>query len=77
MVGNMIANGNYKTYVKADINDDKFLTLVGMIGSFGNGGGRFIWGIIYNFLGYRKCLIVVMIINIIIFGSIHSVVPIK
>jgi hypothetical protein len=33
-------NGNYKTYVKKTINDDQFLTIIGVIGSVANGCTR-------------------------------------
>jgi hypothetical protein len=77
LVGNMIINGNYKTYVKNSINDDKYLTFIGMIGSLGNGGGRFVWSIIFKFLGYRRTVGVVMTINILLFVFIHYTISNK
>ena len=39
--GVFLINGNYKTYVKEEISDDEFLTLIGVIGSVGNGCSRY------------------------------------
>jgi hypothetical protein len=39
--GPFLINGNYKTYVKSAINDDYFLTIVGVIGSLANGCSRY------------------------------------
>ena len=36
-------NGNYKTYVKGQINDDAFLTLAGVLGALANGLSRVVW----------------------------------
>jgi len=38
--GSLLVNGNYKTYVKATINDDQFLTIIGVVGSIANGCTR-------------------------------------
>lgn len=39
-VGVFLVNGNYKTYVKEDLDDDDFLTIIGIVGSVGNGVSR-------------------------------------
>jgi hypothetical protein len=39
--GAFLINGNYKTYVKLTINDDYFLTIVGVLGGVANGCSRY------------------------------------
>lgn len=39
--GVFLINGNYKTYAKDDIDDDEFLTIIGVVGSIGNGCTRY------------------------------------
>ena len=39
--GVFLINGNYKTYVKNDISNDEFLTIIGVIGALGNGCSRY------------------------------------
>lgn len=39
--GPLLLNGNYKVYVKKIISNDEFLTIIGVIGSVGNGFSRY------------------------------------
>ena len=39
--GVFLINGNYKTYAKQEIDDDEFLTIIGVVGSIGNGCTRY------------------------------------
>lgn len=39
--GDLLVNGNFKTYVKKVITDDEFLTIIGSIGGIGNGCTRY------------------------------------
>lgn len=39
--GLFLLNGNYKTYVKSTISNDELLTVVGVVGSLGNGCSRY------------------------------------
>lgn len=70
-------NGNYKTYVKKDINDDKFLTLVGVIGSVVNGGSRFFWSLFFSKTGYKTVVLSIVGISIIVFSTIRFTVQTK
>jgi hypothetical protein len=36
-------SSSYKSFAKKYIHDDKFLSLIGAIGSMGNGLSRFFW----------------------------------
>lgn len=45
---------SFKTYGFQKINDDKFLTLVGSLAALSNGGGRFLWGYVYDKLHFYK-----------------------
>jgi len=51
--GLYLLNGNYKTYVKKTINDDEFLTIVGVVGSVANGCSRFLWNVVFLKTGYK------------------------
>lgn len=55
--GVFLITGNYKTYVKDDIHDDGFLTLIGAIGAIGNGCSRFFWSILFNKTGYKFAML--------------------
>ena len=46
--------GSYsKTYGQVYIVDDAFLATTATVQNFVNGGGRILWGFIYDYLGYR------------------------
>ena len=46
--------GSYsKTYGQVYIIDDAFLATTATVQNFVNGGGRILWGFIYDYLGYR------------------------
>ena len=64
-------NGNFKTYVRKQINDDSFLTTAGVIGSLSNGISRTIWGAIFNKTGYRFVVSLNLLITIIVLSTIR------
>ncbi len=64
-------NGNFKTYVRKQINDDSFLTTAGVIGSLANGVSRTIWGALFTKTGYRFVLSLNVIITIIVLSTIR------
>ena len=68
--GVFLVNGNYKTYVKEEIEDDGFLTLIGTIGAIGNGCSRFFWNLLFNKTGYKT----VMLINIMLCITVLSTI---
>jgi len=72
--GMYLLNGNYKTYVKKYINDDDFLTTVGVIGSAANGGSRFLWNVVFVKTGYRFVMISIMSIAMIVYATIRFTV---
>ena len=53
---------NYKTYVKAKITDDKYLTMIGYVGAIACGLSRIIWGTVlerdtFKFLYYSLAIV--------------------
>ncbi len=48
-------SGSYKTFGKKYIHDDKFLSLIGAVGSMGNGLSRFFWAAMLDRFDF-KCL---------------------
>ena len=57
--------GSYsKTFGQIYIADDAFLAAAATVQNFVNGGGRILWGFIYDYLGYR-----VKLLNLIHSGS--------
>ena len=70
-------NGNYKTYVKKDINDDKFLTLVGVLGSAVNGVSRFFWSLFFLKTGYKTVVLSIVGISISVLSSLRFTVQTK
>lgn len=69
--GSYLLNGNYKTYVKGKIRDDNYLTIIGVIGSVGNGCTRFFWSLYYSKTGLKTVLLTIMLIQIIVFSTIR------
>jgi hypothetical protein len=55
-----LLNGNYKTYVKKTINDDEFLTLVGVAGAIANGCSRFLWNLLFLKTGYKFVMLCII-----------------
>lgn len=66
--GNLFINTNYKLYASDTIHDDQFLTLVGLLGSVGNGMSRFFWSSLFNRIGYKLIMMIMLGINIICLG---------
>lgn len=75
--GCFLINGNYKTYVKKTIQDDQFLTLIGVIGAIGNGGSRFFWNLLFSKTGYKTVIMSVLTIAICVFSTIRFTTSIK
>ncbi len=69
--GNLLINGNYRTYVKKSITDDQFLALIGSLGGIANGCSRFLWNLLFLKIGYRGMLRVVVALNLVLFLTIR------
>lgn len=50
---------NYKEYGLTQVQDDKFLTLVGSIGGIANGFSRIFWGTLLDFFSFRILMVIV------------------
>lgn len=72
-----MVSGNYKTYVKNTIQDDEFLTLVGVIGAIGNGCSRFCWNIVFSKTGYKTVVLSIFTIAICVFSTIRFTTSFK
>lgn len=70
-------SGNYKTYVKQTIQDDQFLTTIGVVGAVGNGCSRFFWNLLFSKTGYKTVVLSVLTIAITVFSTIRFTVEIK
>lgn len=64
-------SGNYKTYVRKTIQDDQFLTIIGVIGAVGNGCSRFLWNLLFSKTGYKTVLLSILSIAITVFSTIR------
>jgi len=65
-VSGIIVIGSYKTFgaKQPALNSDSFLTLVGSLGAiFGNAAGRFFWGAASDVVGFKKCFIVLTLLE--------------
>ena len=69
--GNLFINTNYKPYAKDKILDDQFLTLVGLIGSVGNGVSRFFWSSLFNRVGYKIACTLILLLNILCLATVR------
>ena len=68
---------NYKTYMKADIMDDRFLTIVGAFGAIGCCLSRLIWGIILEKETFKVIYYCLAILNCVLAFSIVYIKEIK
>ena len=64
-------NGNYKTYVKTQINDDEYLTIVGVIGAFANGFCRIGWNYFFSKTGYKTTVLAILTVAIVVYSTIR------
>lgn len=62
---------NYKSYAKTTINDDAFLTLVGVIGGLGNGCSRFFWNLLFSKTGFKTVILTATTIAAIVLVTIR------
>lgn len=67
-------NGNFKTYVKNEIKDDQFLTIVGVIGGIGNGCSRILWNYLFSKTGYKTTLLTIFGLAILVYSTIRFTV---
>ena len=56
---------NYKIYGFQKLEDDKFLTVVGSVGSAANGCSRLFWAYLLDKYGFRKVYFILMAIQVI------------
>ena len=73
----LLVASNFKTYGTGKINDDQFLTLVGSIGAAFNGGGRVLWGLMYDKLSFKKVYFILLIIQIIFIATYDLICSFK
>lgn len=76
--GVFLVNGNYKTYVKEEIHDDEFLTIIGVVASVGNGCSRytdfrcrFFWNLLFSRTGYKTIILINLTIQILVYSTIR------
>jgi len=69
--GCFLINGNYKTYVKTAIHDDKFLTTIGVVGAVGNGCCRFFWNLFFSKTGFKTVCLVILSICTLVLSTIR------
>lgn len=60
----MSISGFYKTFGKLQIPDDKFITIVGSVGSAFNGCSRLFWALIYDKYNFKKVHTIISIIQV-------------
>lgn len=72
--GNLFINSNYKIYAKEKIADDQFLTLIGLIGSVGNGVSRFFWSSLFNRVGYKIVCTMILLLNVLCLATLRFTV---
>jgi OFA family oxalate/formate antiporter-like MFS transporter len=56
-------SGSYKTFGKHYIHDDKMLSLIGAVGSMGNGLSRFFWAAMLDKFDFKCLYTALLIIN--------------
>ena len=63
----------FKDYGLKQINDDQFLTMVGSIGAVCNGGGRMIWGVLYDKFSFKKAYFFLLVTQILFIATYEAV----
>jgi hypothetical protein len=58
-----LVSGNYKTFGKKYIHNDAYLTLIGAVGSMGNGFSRFVWATLLDKFDFKCLYTALLIIN--------------
>ncbi len=65
-------NGNYKFYVNNLINDDYFLTIIGMVTVIGIGISKFIWAFLFKKTGFKTILLTIIVASIVIYATLKT-----
>jgi len=68
---------NYRTYVKANIMDDKYLGLIGSIGAIACSMSRFLWGSILEKETFKAIYYFLCILNAFLAFSVSYIVNYK
>lgn len=68
---------NFKTYVRKSLNDDDFLTMIGVAGSIANGSSRFIWSLIFSKTGYKSVALGIAGISVLVLSVLRFTVDSK
>jgi OFA family oxalate/formate antiporter-like MFS transporter len=69
-------SGSYKTFGKKYIADDAFLTLIGAVGSMGNGLSRFVWATLLDKFDFKCLYTTLLMINAFLALTIYYAVKI-
>lgn len=67
---------NFKSYEQRDIQDDRFITLVGSLGAVVNGLSRGVWSTLQDFFGFKKVFLFLLVVEVIVaftFVAIHKI----
>ena len=65
-------NGNYKFYVNKLLNDDYFLTIIGMVSVIGIGISKFIWSFLFRKTGFKTVLLTIIVASIVIYATLKT-----
>ena len=71
-----LVSGSYKTFGKKYIHNDAFLTLIGAVGSMGNGLSRFAWATLLDKFDFKCLYTTLLIINSFLALTIYYAVQI-
>ena len=67
---------NFKSYESIDVDDEKFITIVGSIGAVVNGLSRGVWSTLQDYFGFKKIYLTLLTLELIIaftFVLIHKI----
>lgn len=59
----LLISGSYKSYGKKYIHDDKYLSLIGAVGSMGNGLSRIFWATMLDKFDFKCLYSALLILN--------------
>lgn len=69
--GLYLIEGNFKTYVRKTLNDDDFLTMIGVAGSIVNGTSRIVWSFIFSKTGYKSVALGIASISVLVLSVLR------
>lgn len=74
--GNILMNTNYRIFASHKSYTDQYLNLVGLVGSTANGLSRYFWSALFNRVGFKIIMTIILLTNIAFLSTVQLTVEI-